>query len=179
MKYDFETPCIEATFLKKKSQYSASVEIYGEEYSVYFPSKEKCKERNIPCLLSIHKSLQRKTPYTIEAIKKEEYWSCIHEKVMEEALLYFLKEKETEGYFIEWNIMRNPMFISHLKDIVSQKKKTMFIEWKPMKQDWKETDLFWIEEAIDQGCQFIYAPMKIDEQGIELTKWENKNEAFL
>lgn len=178
MKYIFEEPFIEAKFIKKKSQYTAVVELYGEEYSCYFPGKEKIKERDIPCLLSVRKSLHRKTPYTIEALYIDNQWICINESLIEEALLSFLNQKEVEGN-VEWNILQKPQFFSHLKDLIQVQKKTTFIEWKEIDDSWNETQKYWIEEAIDQGFTFISIELRINTDYIELVKWENRNESFL
>ena len=69
--FEFETPLIRATLLKRNSQFTATVLLVDETITVYFPNTSSIgdiKLENIPCLLSYHDDKSRKYQYSIEAL---------------------------------------------------------------------------------------------------------------
>ncbi len=55
--YLFEKPLIRGTMLKRKSQFTASVDINGEELIAHLPTTNRIgdvENKNLPCLLSCH-----------------------------------------------------------------------------------------------------------------------------
>ena len=55
--YVFEKPLIRGTMLKRKSQFTALVDIAGEELIAHIPTTNRIgdvENKNLPCLLSYH-----------------------------------------------------------------------------------------------------------------------------
>lgn len=64
--YLFEKPLIRGTFLKRKSQFTALVNIGGEELIAHIPTTNRIgdvENKNLPCLLSFHDDPKRKLKY--------------------------------------------------------------------------------------------------------------------
>ena len=51
--YVFEKPLIRGKMLKRKSQFTALVEIDGEELVAHIPTTGDVENKNLPCLLYI------------------------------------------------------------------------------------------------------------------------------
>ena len=69
--YLFEKPLIRGTMLKRKSQFTALVDIDGEELIAHIPTTNRIgdvENKNLPCLLSYHDNPKRKLKYDIEAV---------------------------------------------------------------------------------------------------------------
>ena len=69
--YRFEKPLIRGTMLKRKSQFTALVDIDGEELIAHIPTTNRIgdvENKNLPCLLSYHDDPKRKLKYDIEAV---------------------------------------------------------------------------------------------------------------
>ena len=69
--YLFEKPLIRGTMLKRKSQFTALVDIDGEELVAHIPTTNRIgdvENKNLPCLLSYHDDPKRKLKYDIEAV---------------------------------------------------------------------------------------------------------------
>ena len=64
--YVFEKPLIRGTMLKRKSQFTALVDIAGEELIAHIPTTSRIgdvENKNLPCLLSYHDDPKRKLKY--------------------------------------------------------------------------------------------------------------------
>ena len=74
------------------------VEILGEEYNCHCPTTGRIGNvelKNIPCLCSVSKSLQRKTPYTVEAISVDgKNWIGINQILSNKLVEFFLKTNQ-------------------------------------------------------------------------------------
>lgn len=69
--YQFDEPLIRGTMLKRKSQFTAVVQIDGEELIAHIPTTNRIgdvENKNLPCLLSYHPVSKRKLHYDIEAV---------------------------------------------------------------------------------------------------------------
>ena len=69
--YLFEKPLIRGTMLKRKSQFTALVDVDGEELIAHIPTTNRIgdvENKNLPCLLSYHDDPKRKLKYDIEAV---------------------------------------------------------------------------------------------------------------
>ena len=63
----FEKPLVEGTLLKRKSQFTALVELNGEEIIAHIPTTNRIgdvENKDLPCLLSFHDDLKRKLQYS-------------------------------------------------------------------------------------------------------------------
>lgn len=118
MKYYFENELIEGIIVKKNSQYTMTVHVFGEDYKCYFPCKEKIgniRYKNVSCLVSVTKSLSRQTSFTIEAIsldeieKRNKKWICVNPTVIQKATEYLLKDEYVDEIKIIWN----PLYVKY------------------------------------------------------------------
>ena len=69
--YKFNEPLIKATLIKRNSQFTATVELNGEEITVHVPNTGRIGDvnlKNIPCLLSYHNDKNRKLKYDLDAV---------------------------------------------------------------------------------------------------------------
>ena len=82
--YLFEKPLIRGTMLKRKSQFTALVDIDGEELVAHIPTTNRIgdvENKNLPCLLSYHDDPKRRLKYDIEAVllSDDENWIGINQ----------------------------------------------------------------------------------------------------
>ena len=64
--YLFEKPLIRGTMLKRKSQFTALVDIDGEELIAHIPTTNRIgdvENKDLPCLMSFHDDPKRKLKY--------------------------------------------------------------------------------------------------------------------
>ena len=85
--YLFEKPLIRGTLLKRKSQFTALIDIDGEELIAHIPTTNRIgdvENKNLPCLLSYHDDPKRKLKYDIEAVllSDDENWIGIHHNIL-------------------------------------------------------------------------------------------------
>lgn len=69
--YRFEPSLTRGTMLKRKSQFTALVNVDGEEIVAYIPTTNRIgdvENKDLPCLLSFHDDPKRKLKYDIEAV---------------------------------------------------------------------------------------------------------------
>ena len=83
-KYLFEKPLTRGTLLKRKSQFTALVDIDGVELTAHIPTTNHIgdvENKNLPCLLSYHDDPKRKLKYDIEAVllSDDENWIGINQ----------------------------------------------------------------------------------------------------
>lgn len=100
--YIFEKPLIRGKMLKRKSQFTALVEIDGEELVAHIPTTNRIgdvENKNLPCLLSYHDDPKRKLKYDIEAVllSDDENWIGINQILSNRLVEFFLKEHELDA----------------------------------------------------------------------------------
>ena len=69
--FKFEKPLIKATLIKRNTQFTAEVELNGENITVHVPNTGRIGDinlKNIPCLLSYHDDKKRKYNYSLDAV---------------------------------------------------------------------------------------------------------------
>ena len=69
--YRFDSPLIQGTMLKRNSQFTATVDVDGEQFVAHIPTTNRIgdvENKNLPCLLSFHDDPKRKLKYDIEAV---------------------------------------------------------------------------------------------------------------
>ena len=99
--YVFEKPLIRGTMLKRKSQFTALVDIAGEALIAHIPTTNRIgdvENKNLPCLLSYHDDPKRKLKYDIEAVllSDDENWVGINQILSNRLVEYFFNEHELD-----------------------------------------------------------------------------------
>ena len=99
--YLFEKPLIRGTMLKRKSQFTALVDIDGEELIAHIPTTNRIgdvENKNLPCLLSYHDDPKRKLKYDIEAVllSDDENWIGINQILSNRLVEFFFNEHELD-----------------------------------------------------------------------------------
>ena len=99
--YLFEKPLIRGTMLKRKSQFTALVDIEGEELVAHIPTTNRIgdvENKNLPCLLSYHDDPKRKLKYDIEAVllSDDENWIGINQILSNRLVEFFFNEQELD-----------------------------------------------------------------------------------
>lgn len=99
--YYFEQPLIRGTMLKRKSQFTALVDIDGEELIAHIPTTNRIgdvENKNLPCLLSYHDDPKRKLKYDIEAVllSDDDNWVGINQILSNKLVEYFFNEHELD-----------------------------------------------------------------------------------
>ena len=99
--YLFEKPLIRGTMLKRKSQFTALVDIGGEELVAHIPTTNRIgdvENKNLPCLLSYHDDPKRKLKYDIEAVllSDDDNWVGINQILSNRLVEYFFNEHELD-----------------------------------------------------------------------------------
>lgn len=72
---------IPARFIRRDNRFVARVELAGEETTVYVPNTGRCEEllfEGNQVYLKDHEGSSRKYRYSIEGVKKEDYWLSIN-----------------------------------------------------------------------------------------------------
>lgn len=100
--YLFEKPLNRGTMLKRKSQFTALVDIDGEELVAHIPTTNRIgdvENKNLPCLLSYHDNPKRKLKYDIEAVllSDDENWVGINQILSNRLVEHFFIEHELDA----------------------------------------------------------------------------------
>lgn len=105
MKYKFSETLIEGLIKSRPNRFIMFVELNGKEVKCHCPSTGRIGNiifKDIPCLVSKAKNLDRQTKYTVEAIsldplrKRNKNWIGINQIKMNRYVEYFLKNNEFE-----------------------------------------------------------------------------------
>ncbi len=101
-KYLFEKPLTRGTLLKRKSQFTALVDIDGVELTAHIPTTNRIgdvENKNLPCLLSYHDDPKRKLKYDIEAVllSDDENWIGINQILSNRLVEFFFCEHELDA----------------------------------------------------------------------------------
>lgn len=106
--YVFENPLIRGTMLKRKSQFTALVDIGGEELTVHIPTTNRIgdiENKNLPCLLSFHDDPKRKPKYDIEAVllSDDDNWIGINQILSNRLVEHFFREHELDDIVADFD----------------------------------------------------------------------------
>ena len=106
--YRFENPLIRGTMLKRKSQFTAVVQIDGEELIAHIPTTNRIgdvENKNLPCLLSYHPDPKRKLHYDIEAVllSDDDNWVGINQILSNRLVEHFFREHELDKIVAEYD----------------------------------------------------------------------------
>ena len=99
--YLFEKPLIKGVMLKRKSQFTALVSVYGEEMIAHIPTTNRIgdvENKDLPCLLSYHDDPKRKLKYDIEAVllSDDENWVGINQILSNKLVEHFFQQHELD-----------------------------------------------------------------------------------
>lgn len=99
--YRFESPLIKGTMLKRKSQFTAVVDINGQELIAHIPTTNRIgdvENKNLPCLLSYHDDSKRKLKYDIEAVllSDDDNWVGINQILSNRLVEHFFMEHDLD-----------------------------------------------------------------------------------
>ena len=92
--FKFEKPLIKATLIKRNTQFTAEVELDGENITVHVPNTGRIGDvnlKNIPCLLSYHDDKKRKYNYSLD---DDDNWVGINQILSNKLVQYFLETNQ-------------------------------------------------------------------------------------
>lgn len=109
--YVFEKPLIKGTMIKRKSQFTALVDIDGEELIAHIPTTNRIgdvENKNLPCLLSYHDDPRRKLKYDIEAVllSDDENWVGINQILSNRLVEHFFTEHELDAIVSDFDTIQ-------------------------------------------------------------------------
>lgn len=109
--YQFEKPLIRGTMLKRKSQFTALVNINGEELTAHIPTTNRIgdvENKNLPCLLSYHDDPKRKLKYDIEAVllSDDENWIGINQILSNRLVELFFRTHELDEIVADFDAIQ-------------------------------------------------------------------------
>ena len=109
--YQFEKPLIRGTMLKRKSQFTALVNINGEELTAHIPTTNRIgdvENKNLPCLLSYHDDPKRKLKYDIEAVllSDDENWIGINQFLSNRLVELFFRTHELDEIVADFDAIQ-------------------------------------------------------------------------
>lgn len=87
--------------IKRNSQFTATVEIDGEQLVAHIPTTNRIgdvENKNLPCLLSFHNDPKRKLKYDIEAVllSDDDNWIGINQILSNRLMEHFFREHELD-----------------------------------------------------------------------------------
>lgn len=99
--YLFDSQLIRGTMLKRNSQFTALVEVNGEEIVAHIPTTNRIgdiENKNLPCLLSFHDDQKRKLKYDIDAVllSDDDNWIGINQILSNRLVEYFFTNHELD-----------------------------------------------------------------------------------
>ena len=114
--YLFEKPLIRGTMLKRKSQFTALVDINGEELTAHIPTTNRIgdvENKNLPCLLSYHDDPKRKLKYDIEAVllSDDENWVGINQILSNRLVEFFFNERELDAIVSDFDSVQREVHL--------------------------------------------------------------------
>lgn len=96
----FSRPLTEGKILKRKSQFTMTVDVNGEETNCHCPTTGRIGNIDVqgrPCLLSQSDNAERKTPYTVEALSlglpedTDKKWIGINQNAVNRYVEHFMR----------------------------------------------------------------------------------------
>ncbi|MCM1561805.1 MAG: DNA/RNA nuclease SfsA [Butyrivibrio sp.] len=112
MKYLFDSELVEGIIVKRKSQFTMTVDIDGVEVNCHCPTTGRIGDldtKNIACLLSKSKDPNRKTPYTVEAISADDldepnkHWVGINQILSNKLVEFFLQTHQLDNMVSDYS----------------------------------------------------------------------------
>lgn len=99
--YTFQSPLIRGTMIKRKSQFTALVDIDGKELTAHIPTTNRIgdvENKNLPCLLSYHDDPKRKLKYDVEAVllSDDDNWVGINQILSNRLVEYFFENHDLD-----------------------------------------------------------------------------------
>jgi len=118
--YQFEKPLIRGTMLKRKSQFTALVDIDGEELIAHIPTTNRIgdvENKDLPCLMSFHDDPKRKLKYDIEAVllSDDENWIGINQILSNRLVEFFLGEHELDAIVSDFDSVQREVNLGNSK----------------------------------------------------------------
>lgn len=109
--FKFEKPLIEAVMLKRKSQFTASVLLDGNEIIAHLPTTNRIgdvENKNLKCLLSYHPEETRKLHYDIEAVllSDDDNYVGINQILSNKLVEFFLRTHQLDEIISSDDIKR-------------------------------------------------------------------------
>lgn len=106
--YLFEPPLIRGTMLKRNSQFTAAVEVDGEQFVAHMPTTNRIgdvENKNLPCLLSFHDDPKRKLKYDIEAVllSDDDNWIGINQILSNRLVEYFFETHQLDQIVADYD----------------------------------------------------------------------------
>ena len=107
----FDRPLIQGTLLKRKSQFTALVEVGDEELIAHIPTTNRIgdvENKNLPCLLSFHDDPKRKLKYDIEAVllSDDDNWVGINQILSNRLVEHFFQTHELDRIVSGFNTIQ-------------------------------------------------------------------------
>ena len=102
--------------LKRKSQFTALVDIGGEELIGHIPTTNRIgdvENKNLPCLLSYHDDPKRKLKYDIEAVllSDDENWVGINQILSNRLVEFFFNERELDAIVSDFDSVQREVHL--------------------------------------------------------------------
>ena len=109
--FQFDKPLIRGTMLKRKSQFTALVDIDGEELIAHIPTTNRIGDvdnKDLPCLLSYHDDPKRKLKYDIEAVllSDDDTWIGINQILSNRLVEHFFNTHELDAIVPDFDEIR-------------------------------------------------------------------------
>ena len=109
--YVFDQPLVRGTMLRRKSQFTALVDIGGEKLIAHIPTTNRIgdvENKDLPCLLSYHDDPKRKLKYDIEAVllSDDENWVGINQILSNRLVEYFFQTHELDRIVPEYDTIQ-------------------------------------------------------------------------
>lgn len=179
MNYIFENELIEGIIVKKNSQYTMTVSIYGEDYKCYYPcdAKLNISFKGTPCLVSVSKSLSRNTSYTVEALWIHDKWVGINPKLSKKCVeLLNIEDAKVEMHTaFDSSLLKSrkteELFLSEIERLSSNQERIIYLnlyqyqyDFKEMK--WSEEQNYRFEEALLKGVEVWEASFVFEKDSI-------------
>ena len=109
--YSFDQALIRGTMLKRKSQFTALVDLGGKELIAHIPTTNRIgdvENKDLPCLLSFHDDPKRKLKYDIQAVllSDDDNWVGINQILSNRLVEHFFKKHALDAIVPEFDTIR-------------------------------------------------------------------------
>lgn len=106
--YCFDEPLTQGIMIRRKSQFTASVLVDGQELTAHIPTTNRIgdvENKNLPCLLSYHPDPKRKLHYDVEAVllSDDDNWIGINQILSNRLVEYFFKTHELDQILSDYD----------------------------------------------------------------------------
>ena len=109
--YSFDHALIRGTMLRRKSQFTALVDLDGKEVIAHIPTTNRIgdvENKDLPCLLSFHDDPKRKLKYDIQAVllSDDDNWVGINQILSNRLVEHFFKKHALDAIVPEFDTIR-------------------------------------------------------------------------